>query len=123
MSDSAAFQEVDDAVRQDDLKAWWKRWGTWVVAAAVIVVVGVAGMVGYRQYDAAQRALAHEPAPAAGAENYAKHASRAGPGPIHGLRQSKAVGVVGEAHGTAQVGLQIVPERFTIEPRRVGVLD
>ncbi len=58
MSDSAAFQEVDDAVRQDDLKAWWKRWGTWVVAAAVIVVVGVAGMVGYRQYDAAQRAQA-----------------------------------------------------------------
>lgn len=58
MSDSAAFQEVDDAVRQDDLKAWWKRWGTWVVAAAVIVVVGVAGMVGYRQYDTAQRAQA-----------------------------------------------------------------
>ena len=28
MSDQAAFQEVDDAVRQDDLKAWWKRWGT-----------------------------------------------------------------------------------------------
>lgn len=58
MSDSAAFQEVDDAVRQDDLKAWWKRWGTWVVAAAVIVVVGAAGMVGYRQYDTAQRAQA-----------------------------------------------------------------
>jgi hypothetical protein len=58
VSDSAAFQEVDDAVRQDDLKAWWKRWGTWVVAAAVIVVVGVAGMVGYRQYDTAQRAQA-----------------------------------------------------------------
>jgi hypothetical protein len=53
-----AFQEVDDAVRQDDLKAWWKRWGTWVVAAAVILVVGVAGMVGYRQYDTAQRAQA-----------------------------------------------------------------
>ncbi|CAN5359558.1 hypothetical protein BH10PSE6_BH10PSE6_58750 [soil metagenome] len=58
MSDSAAFQEVDDAVRQDDLKAWWKRWGTGVVAAAVIVVVGVAGIVGYRQYDTAQRAQA-----------------------------------------------------------------
>lgn len=58
MSDSAAFQEVDDAVRQDDLKAWWKRWGTWVVAAAVIVVVGVTGMVGYRQYDTAQRSQA-----------------------------------------------------------------
>lgn len=58
MSDSAAFQEVDDAVRQDDLKDWWKRWGSWVVAGAVGVVVIVAGLVGYRQYDAAQRAQA-----------------------------------------------------------------
>ena len=58
MSDSAAFQEVDDAVRQDDLKLWWKRWGSWVVAGAVLVVVAVAGLVGWRQYDASQRAQA-----------------------------------------------------------------
>ena len=58
MSDSAAFQEVDDAVRQDDLKLWWKRWGTWVVAGAVLVVVVVTGLVGWRQYDASRRAEA-----------------------------------------------------------------
>lgn len=58
VSDSAAFQEVDDAVRQDDMKLWWKRWGTWVVGAAVLVVVAVTGMVGYRQYDRAQRTAA-----------------------------------------------------------------
>jgi hypothetical protein len=58
VSDSAAFQEVDDAVRQDNLKLWWKRWGSWVVAAAVLAVVGVAGFVGWRQYDASQRAAA-----------------------------------------------------------------
>jgi len=58
VSDSAAFQEVDDAVRQDDLKLWWKRWGTWVVAGAVLAVVAVAGLVGWRQYDASQRAQA-----------------------------------------------------------------
>jgi hypothetical protein len=58
VSDSAAFQEVDDAVRQDDLKLWWKRWGSWVVAGAVVLVVAVAAMVGWRQYDAAQRAQA-----------------------------------------------------------------
>ncbi len=56
MSDSAAFQEIDDAVRQDDLKLWWKRWGSWVVAGAVVVVVAVAGLVGWRQYDASRRA-------------------------------------------------------------------
>ena len=58
MSDSAAFHEVDEAVRKDELKEWWARYGTWVVAAAVVVVVAVAGMVGWRQYDTAQRAEA-----------------------------------------------------------------
>lgn len=58
MSDSAAFQEVDDAVRQDDLKLWWTRWGTWVVAGAVLAVVAVTGLVGWRQYDASRRAEA-----------------------------------------------------------------
>jgi hypothetical protein len=56
VSDQAALQEVDDAVRRDELSDWWKRWGTWVVAAAVVVVVGVAGKVGYQKYDASQRA-------------------------------------------------------------------
>jgi hypothetical protein len=58
VSDSAAFQEVDEAVRQDELKAWWTRWGTYVVAGAVLVVVAVAGLVGWRQYDNTQRAQA-----------------------------------------------------------------
>lgn len=58
MSDSAAFHEVDDAVRQDDLKRWWKRWGTWVVAAGVLAVVAVVGLVGWRQYDQSKRAEA-----------------------------------------------------------------
>lgn len=58
VSESAAFQEVDDAVRQDDLKAWWSRYGTWLVAAAVSVVIAAAGSVGWKQYDTAQRATA-----------------------------------------------------------------
>lgn len=58
MSDSAAFQEIDEAVRKDELREWWDRWGTWVVAGAVVVVVAVAGLVGWRQYDAGQRAAA-----------------------------------------------------------------
>ncbi len=58
MSDSAAFHEVDEAVRKDELKEWWGRYGTWVVGAAVVLVVVVAGMVGWRQYDASQRAAA-----------------------------------------------------------------
>ena len=58
MSDSAAFHEIDDAVRKDEMKEWWRRYGTWVVAGAVVVVVAAAGLVGWRQYDQAQRAAA-----------------------------------------------------------------
>jgi len=58
VSDSAAFQEVDDAVRQDELKAWWKRWGSWVVGGAVLLLVGVTAVMGWHRYEASQRAEA-----------------------------------------------------------------
>jgi hypothetical protein len=58
VSDSAAFHEVDEAVRKDELREWWGRHGTLVVAAAVAAVVVVAGLVGWRQYDVARRAEA-----------------------------------------------------------------
>lgn len=58
MSDSAAFHEIDEAVRKDEVREWWGRYGTWVVALAVAVVVAVTGFVGWRQYDQAQRAVA-----------------------------------------------------------------
>lgn len=58
-AENAAFlEEVDDAVRRDDLESWWKRWGTWILGAAVAIVVAVAGNVGWKRYDAAQRAEA-----------------------------------------------------------------
>ncbi len=58
MSEQAAFQEIDDAVRQDDMKAWWNRWGTFVVAGAVLLIVVVVALVGWRQYDTSRRAAA-----------------------------------------------------------------
>ena len=58
MSDQAAFQEIDDAVRQDDLKAWWMRYGTWVVGGVVMLVVAVTAFVGWRQYEASRGAAA-----------------------------------------------------------------
>jgi len=58
LSDQAAFHEVDEAVRKDELKAWWGRYGTWIIAAVVLVVVAAAGLVGWRRYDASLRAQA-----------------------------------------------------------------
>jgi len=41
VSDSTAFQEVDDAVRKDQLKEWWVRWGTWLVGGVVLIGFGI----------------------------------------------------------------------------------
>ena len=58
MSDQAAFQEVDDAVRQDDIKLWWKRWGALTITAFVVLIVAVAGWIQWRKYEASQAAVA-----------------------------------------------------------------
>jgi hypothetical protein len=58
VSDQAAFQEIDDAVRQDELKAWWKRWGTPVIVAFVLLIAVTVAAMQYRKYEEGQRALA-----------------------------------------------------------------
>jgi hypothetical protein len=42
------FQEVDEEVRREQLKKLWERYQVFVIAAAVLVVLGVAG---WRAYD------------------------------------------------------------------------
>ena len=56
VSDRPLFRKSTMPSARTIIKAWWKRWGTAVVVGAVVVVVAVTGMVGYRQYDASQRA-------------------------------------------------------------------
>ena len=41
------FQEVDEEVRREQLKKLWDRYGTLIVAACVLVVVGVGAWRGY----------------------------------------------------------------------------
>jgi hypothetical protein len=61
--------------------------------------------------------------PDAGAEDDAEHHRSAGRRAIGGLRQRQAVGVVGEAHRTAEHPLQVVGKRLAVQPGRVRVLD
>ena len=44
---SDIFQEVDEEVRREQLKKLWDRYGNFVVAALILVVVGVAAWRGY----------------------------------------------------------------------------
>ena len=47
MSDDSIFREVDEAIRQDRLKAAWNRYGWLFVAGVVMIVGGVAGYNGW----------------------------------------------------------------------------
>ena len=47
---SDIFQEIDEELRRDNLQQLWKKYGNYVIALAVLVVIGTAAVVGYRTY-------------------------------------------------------------------------
>jgi len=57
MSDDSFIREVDEELRQDRLKAVWQRFGSLIIAAAVLVVAATAAWRGW-EYYAARRAAA-----------------------------------------------------------------
>ncbi|MGK9232459.1 tetratricopeptide repeat protein [Inquilinus limosus] len=48
------FREVDEALREDRVKAIWNRYGRLIVAGAVAIVLGTAAFVGWRSYSQSQ---------------------------------------------------------------------
>ena len=49
------FNEVDEELRQERYKKLWKNYGKYVLAVAVVVVLGTAGSVGWKEYRIAAR--------------------------------------------------------------------
>lgn len=49
------FKEVDEDIRRDNLEKLWKKYGFQFIGLAVAVVLGVAGVQGWRAYDLDQR--------------------------------------------------------------------
>jgi hypothetical protein len=54
---SDIFHEVDEEVRRDQLKKLWDRYSIYLIAAAVLIVAGIAAWRGY-EYWVAQKAAA-----------------------------------------------------------------
>ncbi|HJQ56356.1 MAG TPA: tetratricopeptide repeat protein [Vineibacter sp.] len=52
------FQEVDEALRQDKAREWWKRHGNKVIAAGIVLVLAVAAWNGWTWYQTAERGKA-----------------------------------------------------------------
>jgi hypothetical protein len=85
------FREIDEELRQDKLAKWWKQYGNYVIAAAVLVVVAVGGVSWWQQREmnrqlalgsrfAAAEALAREDKAAEAAAQFAALARDASPG-------------------------------------------
>ena len=47
MSEETIFREVDEELRSDRIRELWRRFGPWVIAAAVLVVLAVAANEGW----------------------------------------------------------------------------
>ena len=55
---SDIFQEVDEEVRREQLKKLWERYGTYIIAACILVIVAVGGWRGYEWWQAKRAAEA-----------------------------------------------------------------
>ncbi len=49
------LREIDEELRQEHYAKLWKRYGKYIIAAAVVLVVGVAGYQGWRNWDIQSR--------------------------------------------------------------------
>jgi hypothetical protein len=54
LSDESLFREVDEEVRQEQFKKLWARYGNFVIALGVLVILGVAGMEGWKYFQLKQ---------------------------------------------------------------------
>jgi hypothetical protein len=55
---SDIFQEVDEEVRRDQLKKLWERYQNYIIAAAIVLVLAVAGWRGYDWWETKKAAEA-----------------------------------------------------------------
>jgi hypothetical protein len=50
------FQEVDEEVRREQLKKLWQRYGNYIVAACIVVILAVGGWRGYEWWQSKRAA-------------------------------------------------------------------
>ncbi len=49
------FREIDEELRRDNLLKLWQRYGKYIIALAIALVIAAAAIVGWRQYQLQQR--------------------------------------------------------------------
>ena len=106
MALSDIFQEVEEDVRRDRLAKLWKEYGAYVLALAVLLLLGVAGWQVWQRYETRERekdAAVYNAAlaiadPAAQAKAFADLAGKAGAGyvPLSRMGQANALARAGK---------------------------
>lgn len=108
------IREVDEELQRDRMAALWQRWGSWVIAAAVLLVAVVAGINGWRAWQerarkaeavsfaAAERLLAESrPADAAQAFETIARSADSGFAQLARLAEAEARLAAGDRAGAA----------------------
>lgn len=54
-SESNLFREIDEELRHEHYAKLWKKYGGYVIGAALVLVLGVAGYQGWHAYDTSTR--------------------------------------------------------------------
>lgn len=114
------LREIDEELRQEQYAKLWKKYGSYLIAAALALVVVVAGHQGWRTYDvknrmeqgerfAAAQQLATSGKTAAAAEAFAALADDAGGGYelLASLRTAAALAKTGDKTGAVVIYRQL----------------
>lgn len=54
MSEESLFREVDEEVRRDEIENIWKKYGSWIVALCLGVILAVGGLKGWQYWQKQQ---------------------------------------------------------------------
>lgn len=121
-TEDALIREVNDELREEQMRQLWSRYGGVVVAAAILVVAIVAGYQGWKQYSTSTRMAEGEAFAAASqmAQNDPKMALDAfralgaeastGYGVLAKLNQAALMADTGDVAGAVQLYQQIARE-------------
>jgi len=123
------FREVDEELQQERAATLWKKYGGWVIALAVGVVLAVAGNVFWRDYQAGQRAeqaaayaeaaaLLQDNRPREAASAFAALAETGGEGyaAVARLSQASALVEAGDVAAAADTYMAIAADGSVPEP-------
>ena len=54
MSDDLLFREVDEEVRRDELEGIWKKYGTFIIAGCMGIIIAVGGLKAWQYWEKTQ---------------------------------------------------------------------